>query len=122
MLLQLKRVIDSVALCETLIDEEEVEQALDRIDAIELLMAGKRDETSRDGMTQIQLRDIRGIMALQGVASDLSTLRSHISKIFESQAHNLLIEVLRHRVQSGSSREVLVWWETASLRVKGARA
>lgn len=118
--LQLKRVIDRVAFCKSLVDEGEVETALDEIDGIELLMAGERDETSRDGMIQIQLRDIRGAKSLQGVVSDLTVLRSRIGKIFEAKLHSLLIEDLRRHVQSVSSRDVLMRWEAASLRAKGA--
>lgn len=79
--LQLKRVVDGVAFCESLVDEGAVERAFDEVDAIELLMAGERDETSRDEAAQIQLRDLREVMALQGVVSDLTTLRSRIGMV-----------------------------------------
>ena len=63
--LQLKCIVDGVLHCESLVDEEEVENALAEIHAIELLMAGERDETlSHEISTHIQLRDMRGAVAL----------------------------------------------------------
>jgi vacuolar protein sorting-associated protein 54 len=121
--LQLKRIVDGIAFCESLIDEREVEKALAEIDAIELLMVGERDETLGDEtLKHIQLRDLRGAVALRGVASDLSILRSRIGKVFESKVHNLLIRDLRRHVQSVSIQNVLPRWEAESLRAKGTQA
>ncbi|KND92285.1 Vacuolar protein sorting-associated protein 54, chloroplastic [Tolypocladium ophioglossoides CBS 100239] len=121
--LQLKRIVDGVAYCELLVDEGEVEKALAEIDAIELLMAGERDETLGDETsTHFQLRDVRGATALQGLASDLTILRFRIGKVFESKVHNVLIGDLRRHAQSVSTREVLLRWEAASLRAKGGHA
>ena len=118
--LQLKQVVDEVAYCKLLVDEGEVEKALAKIDAIELLMAGERDEPSGVGtLPHIQLRDMRGAAALQGVASDLTILRLRIGNVFESKVHSLLIGDLRRHVQSVSTQEVLLRWQAASLRAKG---
>jgi vacuolar protein sorting-associated protein 54 len=117
--LQLKHIVDGVAYCESLVDEEEVEKALAEIHAIELLMAGERVEILGDKKsTYIQLRDLRGAMALQRVTSDLTILRFRIGKIFESKIHSLLIGDLRSHIQSVSTREVLLRWEAASLQAK----
>lgn len=85
-------------------------------------MAGERHEASRDRMTHVQLRDIRGVKALQAVVSDLAILRSRIGKVFEARVHALCIEDLRRHVQSVSLRDVLIRWEAASLRAKWAQA
>jgi vacuolar protein sorting-associated protein 54 len=121
--LQLKHIADGVAYCESLVDEEEVEKALAEIHAIELLMAGERAEVlGNKKSTYFQLRDLRGAMALQGVASDLTILRFRIGKIFESNIHSLLIGDLRRHTQSVSTREVLPRWEAASLRAQRHQA
>jgi vacuolar protein sorting-associated protein 54 len=121
--LQLKRIVDRFTYCELLIDEEDVEKALVEIDAIELLMAGKRDEAFENKtLTHVQLRDLRGAAALQEMASELTILRSRIGKAFESKAHSLLIGDLRRHVRSVSTQEVLLRWEAASLRAKGVHA
>ncbi|KAF4973626.1 hypothetical protein FZEAL_9270 [Fusarium zealandicum] len=121
--LQLKRVVEGVAYCESLVDQGEVEKALVEMNAIELLMAGERDERSEDEKpAHIQLRDIRGAAALQGVISNLTILRSRIGKVFESKVHSLLIGDLQRHVQSVSTQEVLLRWEAASLRAKGGYA
>jgi vacuolar protein sorting-associated protein 54 len=121
--LQLKRIVDRFTYCKLLIDEEDVEKALVEIDAIELLMAGKRDEAFENKtLTHVQLRDLRGAAALQEMASELTILRSRIGKAFESKAHSLLIGDLRRHVRSVSTQEVLLRWEAASLRAKGVHA
>ncbi|KAK4201390.1 vacuolar protein sorting-associated protein 54, chloroplastic [Triangularia verruculosa] len=121
--LQLKEIVDRVAYSESLVDEGEVERALVEIDAIELLMAGERDETfsGEQPPTYGQLRDMRATAALQGVVSDMTTLRSRIGKVFESKVHCLLLEDLRRHVQSVSTEQVLLRWEAASLRAKGGQ-
>lgn len=120
--LQLKHVVDGVARCKSLVDDGDVEKALEEIDAVELLMAGKRPETSEDEIAHIQLRDIRGAAALQGTINELRLLRSRIGKVFERKVHALLIGDLQHHVQSLSTEEVLLRWEAASLRAKGGGA
>ncbi|KAJ3543382.1 hypothetical protein NM208_g3609 [Fusarium decemcellulare] len=118
--LQLKRVADGVARCESLLDEGEVDEALGEIDAIERLMAGECDERSgNDALTHVPLLDLRGAVALKSVVNDLAVLRSRIGKVFESKVHSLLIGDLRRHVQSVSTRDVLLRWESASRRAKG---
>ena len=121
-ILQLKRVVDGLAFCESLVDEGAAGKALDEIDAIERLMAGERDEALRDETTQARLRDMRGVTMLQGVVSDLTTLRSRIGRIYESKVHSLLIEDLQRHIQSVSPRDVLSRWEASSRRAKGVHA
>jgi vacuolar protein sorting-associated protein 54 len=105
--LQLKRIVDGVAYCQSLADQGEAEKALAEIDANELLMAGERNRVSADEtLTHVRLRDIRAAAASQWVASDLTILRFRIGKVFETQVHSLLIEDLRRHVRSISTQEV----------------
>jgi vacuolar protein sorting-associated protein 54 len=122
-LLQLKWVVNGVASCESLVDDEDVENALVKIAAVELLMVGERDEIPGEKTSpRIQLRDMREAEALQRMARVLTILCFRIGKILESKLQSLLIGDLRHHVQAVSKREVLMRWESASLRAKGNQA
>ncbi|KAF5692788.1 GARP complex component [Fusarium denticulatum] len=121
--LQLKYIVDKIAYCKSLVDEGEVEKSLVELDVIESLMAGERGEAfENEGLMNIELRDICGATAMQGVVNDLSVLRSRVAKIFESRIHSMLIEDLQRHSQSVPKQEVLVRWEAASLRAKGGYA
>ncbi|GJD04834.1 vacuolar protein sorting-associated protein [Colletotrichum higginsianum] len=109
--LQLKRIVDGVVCYESLVNEGRLEKALAEMNVIESVMAGKRSDNLEDeSLTYIQLRDLRGATALQGVASDLTILRYRIGKLFESKVHNHLIGDLRRHVQSVSAEEVILRW------------
>ncbi|KAM0251961.1 hypothetical protein ACHAP5_001286 [Fusarium lateritium] len=119
--LQLKQIADGVAKCETLVDEGEIDEALESIDSLEMLIAGERDDTAEDE-SEIQLRDLRSASALQGVNADLTTLRSRIGKAYETNFQNILIRDLRRHVESVSSPEILLRWSNAASRSKGSHA
>lgn len=115
---QLKQIIEAVASCESLADSGEVEKALDGIDALEKLIAG--EETTSDAKpSSIQLRDLRGATALQGVTNDLDTLRFRIGKTYETRFLNALLGDLRHHVESVSTPDTLQRWSNASNRSRG---
>ncbi|KAM0214469.1 hypothetical protein ACHAPA_010438 [Fusarium lateritium] len=119
--LQLKQIADGVAKCETLVDEGEIDEALESIDSLEMLIAGERDDAAEDE-SEIQLRDLRSASALQGVNADLTTLRSRIGKAYETNFQNILIRDLRRHVESVSSPEILLRWSNAASRSKGSHA
>lgn len=116
---QLKRIVDGVASCEILVDSGEVEKAMDAIDSLEMLIAG---ETEVEGSVKvdIQLRDLSGATALQGVTNDLDTLRLRIGKTFETRFLNALIGDLRRHVTSVATPDILKRWSSASQRSRGA--
>ena len=114
--LQLKEIVDGVTVCESLVDAGEVDQALDNIDNLERLMAGEPAETSLSG---VQLRDLRGATALQGVSADLDTLRLRIGRTFEARFIKTLLTDLRSHVENVSPQEVLMRWSNASMRARG---
>lgn len=120
---QLKRAVDAIGYSESLVDKGDVEKALTKIDAIELLMSGERDEISgTTASPKPRLRDSHGATLLQSVASDLANLCCQIGKVFEAQVHSLLIHGLRQHVQSITTEEVLSRREASSLRAKGGSA
>lgn len=119
--LQLKQIADGVAKCETLVDEGEIDKALESIDSLEMLIAGERDAAIEDE-SEIQLRDLRSASALQGVNADLTILRSRIGKAYETNFQNILIRDLRRHVETVSSPEILLRWSNAASRSKGSHA
>lgn len=116
---QLRRIIDGVSVCESLVDAGEVGKALDNIDALERLMAGEAPDDSPPGM---QLRDLRGATALQGVSADLDTLRLRIGKSYEARFLSTLLADLRDHVDQVPAQEVLMRWSSASMRSRGAHS
>lgn len=114
---QLKRIVEAVASCESLVDDGEVDKALDAIDALEKLIAG--EEPNKSVESRIRLRDLRGATALQGVNNDLNTLRSRVGKVYENRFLNALMNDLRHHVESVSVPDTLQRWSNASLRSRG---
>lgn len=73
--LQLKQIVDEVAACESLVDNGEMGKALDYIDSVENLIVGKSDPSKpslKVDQRKIQLRDLRGAAALQGLRKTVS--------------------------------------------------
>jgi vacuolar protein sorting-associated protein 54 len=114
---QLKRIVSAIADCETLVDEGHVEKALQAIESLEKLIAGQRSNVKADD--ELQLRDLRGAAALQGVTSDLSTLRYRIGRTYESRLLADLSGDLKDHVQNVSLPEILQRWSNASNRGRG---
>ncbi|KAH7374158.1 Vps54-like protein-domain-containing protein [Cadophora sp. MPI-SDFR-AT-0126] len=111
---QLKQIVEGLANCESLVDGGDVDKALDAIDGLEKLISGVANKNTR-----IQLRDLRGAVALNGVNSDLDLLRLRIGKVYETRFLNALIGDLRHHVESVSTPDTLQRWSSASQRSRG---
>lgn len=115
--MQLRKIVDGVAVCESLVDAGEVNEALDNIDSLEKLIQGELpDDASYSAMNLI---DLRGATALQGVSSDLDTLRLRIGKTYETRFLNTLLADLRTHVEQVNTQEVLMRWSSASNRGRG---
>ncbi|CAM1508252.1 Fc.00g051000.m01.CDS01 [Cosmosporella sp. VM-42] len=119
--LQLRQIADGVVGCEALVDEGEVDKALASIDSLEKLIAGEREAIS-EGEPEIRLRDLRSASALQGVNTDLTTLRSRIGKAYEANFQNILIKDLRRHAESVSPQEILLRWSNAATRARGGHS
>jgi vacuolar protein sorting-associated protein 54 len=116
--MQLREIAEGVAMCETYVDTGEVDQALDTIDDIEKLMGGD-PRVERKGRPRIQIRDLRGAVALQGVSGDLESLRFRIGKAYEANFLSVMMGDLRRHLDHVSSQEVLMRWSSASTRGRG---
>lgn len=117
---QLRQIVDGVAGCESLVEAGEVDKALASIDALERLIAGKRNlSDDGEGNVAVQLRDLRSASALKGVSDDLSTLRIRAGKAYQSQFSAILVADLRRHVESVPSSDVLLRWSHAASRSRG---
>ncbi|KAI8947249.1 Vps54-like protein-domain-containing protein [Xylaria longipes] len=120
---QLKTIVESVATCESLVEAGDLQRALDNIDHVENLIAGRGTTNSTDrGGPSLQLRDLRDAVALQGVDDDIATLRFRVGKAFESRFLEILLGDLRRHVDELSTQEVLLRWSSAVMRSRGSHS
>lgn len=120
---QLKEILSQLVKCESLVDEGNVDAALDGIDSLERLIAGDEDEFRPPipVLRDVELIDLRSATALQGVSDDVNILRSRIGKAYETKFVTSLMADLRRHVIEVSTQEVLMRWNTASMRARGGR-
>lgn len=122
---QLKCITAGIALCESLVDSEDTDNALDAIDALERLIAGQLSEKDAS-ILEIQkttpVRAMESVVALQGVTSDMDTLRHKIGKTYENRFLDALLTDLRTHVSTVQTRDILQRWSTASQRTRGGTA
>ncbi|GAB1311834.1 hypothetical protein MFIFM68171_02044 [Madurella fahalii] len=120
--LQLEHIVDSVAACESLVDKGDIDKASESIASLEKLISGEpgfsKTPCRIDGQN-VQLRDLRGAAALQGVHDDLAALRFRIGKAYETQCLSLLVGDLRCHTETVSKQEVLMRWTGAFVRPRG---
>ncbi|KAI1178517.1 Vps54-like protein-domain-containing protein [Nemania sp. FL0916] len=120
---QLNDIVGSLATCENLVEVGDLQGALNNIDSLENLMAGRATATSTDGNNvALPLRDLRDAVALQGMGEDISKLRFRIGKAFESQFLNILLGDLRRHIDELSTSEVLSRWSSAARRSRGSHS
>ncbi|KAH8664290.1 Vps54-like protein-domain-containing protein [Xylariales sp. PMI_506] len=121
---QLREIVGGVAECEAQVDSGEIDKALDSIDALEGLVAGRKKAKARgpEAEKALDLFDLRGAVALQGVNSDISTLRYRIGKAYESKFVDVLLGDLRRHVDTVSHQEVLLRWSSAAMRSRGGHS
>ncbi|KLJ11101.1 hypothetical protein EMPG_13621 [Blastomyces silverae] len=102
---QLKEIIACVSQCEQMVENGDIENALDELDNVERLTAGEQVLINReDGKGRPQLPetliDLRGIKALEGASHDLSQLRHRIGLGYERRFLDCLIGDLRRHVET----------------------
>ncbi|KAI9707805.1 MAG: hypothetical protein M1836_000767 [Candelina mexicana] len=122
---QLRKVVDGVAQCGNLVENGDIEMALDGLDVIERLIAGESGADRVRIGNEVpsdhggSLLDLRGVKALEGVTNDLSGLRYRIGKAFEARFLESLLGDLRHHVEDVPPRDTLQRWSKASQRSRG---
>ncbi|KKZ61202.1 hypothetical protein EMCG_04157 [[Emmonsia] crescens] len=102
---QLKEIITCVSQCERMVENGDIENALDELDHVERLTAGeqipmKREDRPSQSQLPETLIDLRGIKALEGASHDLGQLRYRIGVGYERRFLDCLIGDLRRHVDS----------------------
>ncbi|KAJ5104389.1 Vacuolar protein sorting-associated protein 54 [Penicillium alfredii] len=121
---QLRDVVESVARCEELVEQGDIEEATDGLEDVENLMAGEKvsDRRTEEGDGDIPRRaiDLRRIKALEGASEDLAQLRHRIGIGYETRFLNDLLEDLRQHVQNVPSDLTLQRWGYSFQRQRGS--
>jgi vacuolar protein sorting-associated protein 54 len=112
---QLRGIVDSVTKCEDMVENGDVEPALDQLDDVEKLIAGKSKGHGTVDDT-LPLRDLRGIRALDGAFNDLAHLRFRIGKAYEAKFLTSLLDDVRHHVSKVPPDVTLRRWASAFSR------
>jgi vacuolar protein sorting-associated protein 54 len=113
---QLRAIVESVGGCEDMVENGDVELALDQLDDAEKLIAGRRKARPENADDTLPLRDLRGIRALDGAFDDLTQLRFRIGKAYEVKFLTTLLEDVRHHVSSVPPDITLRRWAAAFSR------
>lgn len=111
---QLREIVRSLGECESQVDAGEIGQALKGIEELENMIAGRGRPSARG--SGAPLMDLRDATALQGVNTDISTLRFRIGKAYETKFIEILLADLRRHVETVSHHEVLSRWSSAAMR------
>ncbi|PLB42249.1 vacuolar protein sorting-associated protein 54 [Aspergillus candidus] len=123
---QLRDVVESVARCEELVDNGEIEEAADGLEEVERLMAGETtSDRPREGDespgTPRKAIDLRKLKALEGASNDLSLLRFRIGSGYESRFLDDLLGDLRRHVASVPLNATLQRWGASFQRQRGVQ-
>jgi len=122
---QLRHIVEAVNRCESLVDDGQIEKALDTADSLEKLIRGEQSESDANILGTerlLRLRNMRGATALQGVNSDLDTLRYRVGKAFEAKFIVTLLGDLRRHIDQAPIRDTLLRWSSASQRSRGGHS
>ncbi|POS88098.1 hypothetical protein EPUL_000600, partial [Erysiphe pulchra] len=114
-ILQLQSIMESITNCESLIEDGDVEKALDSIDTLENLVSGDNKSNS----DHVPARDLREAGALKNLANNIDELRCRIGKVFELRFQNLLMNDLKQYMESISMSNTLQRWNLSSQRSRG---
>ncbi|OAL28497.1 hypothetical protein AYO20_09445 [Fonsecaea nubica] len=118
-IMQLEDIVKSVQTCEDMVEKGEIDQALDRLDDVEALMAGRESKSSQvDQQLRYQRRDLRRIKALEGALDDLNQLRQRAGRGYEARFHNSLLSDIRRHVEHTETSMTLQRWGIAYTRPK----
>ncbi|KAL1863937.1 hypothetical protein VTK73DRAFT_6337 [Phialemonium thermophilum] len=121
--LQLRCIVDGAAACRSLVDQDDVDQALESVASLEELIRGRPGLSTTphepDGRAAMQLRDLRGVVPLQGILADVATWRFRIGRVYEARCLDLLVRDLRSHSETVDTRDVLARWTAAVLRPRG---
>ncbi|KAI9662775.1 MAG: hypothetical protein M1829_006119 [Trizodia sp. TS-e1964] len=124
-MIQLKNISSGVEVIQGLIDQGNVEQAIDNTELLEQLIAGQDKSVGLatnlkdSGSDPTQLLDLRGSKALDGISTRLQKIRFQIGKAFEARFLEALVGDLRRHLESVPPRDTMLRWANAALRSRG---
>ena len=118
-IMQLEDIVRSVQTCEVMVENGEIDEALDGLDEVEALMACR--ESSIGGVApaaRYKSRDLRRIKALEGAFDDLQQLRFKAGRGYEARFHSSLLTDIRRHVEQTETSVTLQRWAVAYTRLK----
>lgn len=118
---QLKQIVDEARTCQNLIDQGLIDDALDQVDKLEDLSAGKgtarKGENGSEGNSEAhEAVDLQGLKVLANLSADISNFRARIGKGFEQRFLDVLLGDLRRHVQIVSVRDTFQRWSNTNQR------
>lgn len=119
-MLQLEDVVNAVRDCEEMVENGQIDGAMDDVDDIERLIAGYETKKLFRSRFQkgYQAMDLRRIRALEGSLNDLGQLRFHVGRGYETRFHNCLLNDMRQHVKNADPKVTLQRWSVAFNRPK----
>ncbi|KAL2430089.1 Vacuolar protein sorting-associated protein 54 [Exophiala dermatitidis] len=116
-MMQLQDIVKAVQDCEDMVEMGEIDQALDRLDGAEALMAGREVKPTQPGESvQYPKRDLRRMKALEGASDDLNQLRYRAGRGYEARFHTSLLNDIRRHVEQTETGATLHRWGSAYTR------
>lgn len=116
-IMQLEDIVRAVQSCEDMVESGEIDQALDGLDEVEALMAGRDSKpTEAQAQARYEKRDLRRIKALEGALDDLNQLRYRAGRGYEARFHNSLLNDIRRHVDQTETSATLQRWGIAYTR------
>ena len=117
-IMQLEDVVTSVQQCEDMVERGDIDDAMDDLDEIERLIAGKSSYCMDDKARKYEQRDLRPIKALHGAFDEINRLKFRIGRGFEGRFHKSLLDDIRFHVQKTETLATLERWGIAFTRLK----
>ncbi|KAF2140252.1 uncharacterized protein K452DRAFT_352035 [Aplosporella prunicola CBS 121167] len=124
---QLRAVVEGVAQIEDLVDEGNLEAALDRMEMLELLVSGDltffgyADRGWMPSYLPQDLIDLRELKALDGFSEGMQQLKTRIGMGYQARFLETLLGDLRRHIKSVPYQDTLRRWASSSLRTRGDR-
>ncbi|PSK36670.1 hypothetical protein B9Z65_1853 [Elsinoe australis] len=122
---QVQKIVNQVVRCEELVDEGNLEAAVDGIDSTDRLICGQPEEPTSpvkvetNSHVDTELFDLRELQVLQHLTSGVRDLHLRIGKGFEARFLETLLKDLRLHVDQVPSNDTIRRWANASQRHRG---
>lgn len=118
-IMQLEDIVKAVQSCEEMVEKGDIDQALDGLDGVEALIAGRQEKLAKsDKSARYPRRDLRRIKALEGAFDDLSQLRWKAGRGYEARFHASLLNDIRRHVEQTETGATLHRWGVAYTRLR----